>query len=178
MKPVEQYRSLVSAADLVSIRIRLRETDLLIRSARDLSRPARKTLTRCRRDIEEYLFRHPDWGKSLSPVPCAEDAPGIVAAMTRAATACGVGPMATVAGALAWFVGRELSTLTGGEVIVENGGDLYLDSRRARTVLVRTGQGAGFANNIGIRIPGGPGPIGLATTCAVQAVCMAAPLAL
>lgn len=164
MEEVEEYRSLVTAADLVSNRVRIRESDLMIRSGCDLSRPAREALTRYRRDIEEYLFCHPEWGKSLFPVSCGENAPEIVSEMSQAAAACEVGPMATVAGALAWFVGEELSTLAGGEVIIENGGDLYFNSRRDRTILVRPGKEYDFPNNIGIRIPGRLGPTGAATS--------------
>lgn len=160
---IDQYRSLVTASDLVSARVRIRESDLLIRAERDLRAPARSALLRYRGQIEKYLFDHPEWGRILVPVPAGEDAPGIVSAMSRAAGPCGVGPMATVAGALAWFVGRDLSARAG-EVIVENGGDIYLDSRRTRTILVRTGPGPAWPGGIGIRVRGRPGPVGVATS--------------
>ncbi len=163
MSGVDAYRSSVTASDLVSFRVRIRESDLLIRGDRDLEVPAREALSRYRREIEDYLFVHPGWGRSLLPVPTGAGAPPIVAAMTRAAAACGVGPMAAVAGALAWFVGKELSALAS-EVIVENGGDIYLDCRRERTILVRAGDGSPFAGRIGLRIPPGSTPIGIATS--------------
>jgi ApbE superfamily uncharacterized protein (UPF0280 family) len=163
MKEVEDYRWLVTGSDLVSSRVRIRESDLLVRADRDLARSARTSLARCRGEVEEYLFRHPEWGRSLVPVPAGGDPPAIIAAMSRAAAACGVGPMATVAGALAWFVGRELSALCG-EVIVENGGDLYLDCRRERTILVRTVPESAFPARFGIRIPARPQPFGAAAS--------------
>lgn len=163
MNGVEDYRSRVTAGDLVSTRVRLRETDLLIRGERDLEQPAREALKRYRREIEDYLFRHPEWGRSLVPVPARGKVPPIAAAMARAAAVCGVGPMAAVAGALAWFVGRSLSSFSG-ELIVENGGDIFLNSRRGRTVLVGIGLNSEFPGDIGIRIPGGPEPVGVAAS--------------
>lgn len=163
MNGADDYRSRITAGDLVSTRVRIRESDLLIRAGRDLAGPGRRALARYRRQIEDYLYREPEWGRSLVPVPAGGDPPAIVAAMSRAAAACGVGPMATVAGALAWFVGRELSALSG-EVIVENGGDLYLDCRRERTILVRTVPETAFPARFGIRVPARPRPFGAAAS--------------
>jgi len=130
MESPEKYRSLITADDLISIRIKIRESDLLIRSDRECAAPARKALLGYRKEIEDYLASHPGFEKSLLPVSASPDASPIIAAMARAAHLCGVGPMATVAGGLAYFVGRELKSISS-EVIVENGGDIYLDSRRA-----------------------------------------------
>jgi ApbE superfamily uncharacterized protein (UPF0280 family) len=158
---VDDYRSLVSGDGLISSRVRIRESDLLIRGDRDLARPARKSLLRHRREIEDYLVLYPAWGKSLVPVPAGGTASEIVTAMSRAAAVCQVGPMAAVAGALAWFVGRDLSFLSG-ELIVENGGDIYLNSCRERTILIGTGKGTAWPKNIGLRIPTRNSPIGVA----------------
>ncbi len=163
MSGVDDYRSLVGGDDLIASRVRFRETDLLVRGERDLEAPARKALARYRREIEDYLFLHPVWGKSLVPVPAEGEPPAIVAAMSRAAAACQVGPMAAVAGALAWFVGGDLSFISG-ELIVENGGDVYLNSRRDRTILIGTGRGSAWLKRIGLRIPAGPDPSGIAAS--------------
>ncbi|MDP8237304.1 MAG: hypothetical protein P9M08_13055, partial [Candidatus Erginobacter occultus] len=83
MSGVDDYRYLVSGDDLISSRVRIRESDLLIRGGRDLEIPAREALSRYRRQIEDYLFVHPGWGKSLVPVPAEAGAPQIVSAMSR-----------------------------------------------------------------------------------------------
>ncbi len=163
MSEVEKYRCLVTAPDLVSARVRLRESNLLVQADRDLAREARSVLGRRRGEIEEYLYRNPEWGRSMVPIPERGDAPEIVRAMSRASAACGVGPMATVAGALAWFVGRELSARSG-EVIVENGGDIYLDRRRERTILVWPGSGEIFPVRVGIKVPVSSLPAGVAAS--------------
>ena len=56
-------------------------------------------------------------------------APDIVQAMLRASAAAGVGPMAAVAGAVAEYTGREILKSCD-EVIVENGGDIFLKVNR------------------------------------------------
>jgi hypothetical protein len=66
------------------------------------------------------------------------EVPEIVRAMADAARAVGVGPMAAVAGAVAERVARGLAAFSS-EVIVENGGDLYLVGAAPRTVLLQAG---------------------------------------
>ncbi|RLC36168.1 MAG: UPF0280 family protein, partial [Candidatus Nealsonbacteria bacterium] len=51
----------------------------------------------------------------------------------------GVGPMAAVAGAIAEFVGKELSNYSS-EVIVENGGDIFIKSDKIRKVSIFAGE--------------------------------------
>ena len=65
-------------------------------------------------------------------------APPLVQAMLQAAAACNVGPMASVAGAVADFVGSELLKHSG-EVIVENGGDIFFKISRSITVGIFAG---------------------------------------
>jgi uncharacterized protein len=163
MESPETYRSLLNAADLISTRIRIRESDLLIRSERGCAGPARKALARYRMDIEDYIAIHPGFKESLLPIVASRDAPPIITAMTRAAILCGVGPMATIAGALAYSVGKELKLISS-EVIVENGGDIYLDSRRERIIAVYSGENPGPAGGIGIKIPPEEMPLGIAAS--------------
>ena len=160
---VDEYRSLINATDLISTRIIIKESDLLIRSERECAGPAREALVRYREEIEGYLVHHPEFKESLLPIAASRDAPPIITAMCRAAFLCGVGPMATVAGGLAYFVGRELRSISS-EVIVENGGDIYLDSLRDRTVSVYSGRSARTSGRIGIKINPEEMPIGIAAS--------------
>ncbi|MFH1038098.1 MAG: UPF0280 family protein [PVC group bacterium] len=163
METVDEYRSLVTADDLVFTRVRIGESDLMIRADREPGRPAREALVRYRREIERYLSEHPGFRESLVPVRAAPDAPDIIRSMARSGFLCGVGPMAAVAGALAFFVGRDLSLLSP-EVIVENGGDIYLACRRERNILVYPGEGHPVSRNLGIRIVPGDMPAGVAAS--------------
>ena len=58
--------------------------------------------------------------------------------------------MACVAGAVAEFVGRDVNRLTD-EYIIENGGDIYLRTRRERKVVVYA-KDSPYSKKIGIRI--------------------------
>jgi ApbE superfamily uncharacterized protein (UPF0280 family) len=84
--------------------------------------------------------------------------------MYRAATAAGVGPMAAVAGAVARWVGRMLREKSDW-VIVENGGDIHIDTGRPVTVGLYAGTSP-FSGRIGLRLDPGPMPLGVCTSSA------------
>lgn len=111
----------------------IEQTDLRITAQRDLSAPAAASVRRLRGQIKAHAELNPTFLAALTPLPTPAEAPPVVQEMYRAAAACGVGPMAAVAGAIAEQVGRELARLSS-DVLVENGGDLYLISTRPRTV--------------------------------------------
>lgn len=108
-------------------------------------------VVRQRRELEGYIARHPAFRHSLTPLPLLEDAPEIARRMAAAAERTGLGPMAAVAGALAQL-GAE-AALAGGctEAIVENGGDIFLASRREVVSALYAGDNA-FAAKLAFRI--------------------------
>jgi ApbE superfamily uncharacterized protein (UPF0280 family) len=156
------YRDLVKTDDLVKFEVIVKETDLLVRADSDLSKEARESVLTYRHQLETYIAINPGFQQSLGPV--AEDpyAPEIVKQMIQASQRAGVGPMATVAGAMADFVSRDLLKLSK-EVIVENGGDIYLASSRERTVGVYAGASP-LSLKIGIVIPPDETPLGVCTS--------------
>ncbi len=132
------YRKWHQTQDLVSFQVRISESDLHIRALTDLSRLAEESLATCRLSLERYIQKHPDFQASLLPYPAEPFAPNIVCAMSAAADRAGVGPMAGVAGAVAEQVGRELLKESS-EIIVENGGDIFIHSARSRRVALYAG---------------------------------------
>ena len=82
-------------------------------------------LVRQRALLETYIERHPEFGRSMSPLSVLDDAPPIARQMAGAAQRVGVGPMAAVAGAMAQAAARAGLDAGAGEAIVENGGDIY-----------------------------------------------------
>ena len=156
------YRRLVGGEGLVGFTLRLKESNLFIMACGDLTSFALNALIRVRREIEEYIASHPEFAVSLVPVPVADDAPEVVKAMARAAKAAGVGPMAAVAGAIAGEVGMELTSHSK-EVIVENGGDIFMVSQRPRVVSIYAGDSP-LSMRVGIRLE--PGTWGVATSSA------------
>jgi len=132
------YRDRVSDDGLRAFRVVIGESDLWIRADKDLSQEALFVLRDARRQISGYIRRDPSFLSALRPHPVPEDAPPLVHKMAEAGRKAGVGPMAAVAGAIAEYVGRELSRLSG-EVIVENGGDVFLSIASPRRVGILAG---------------------------------------
>jgi len=156
------YRYWLKDRDLVSFQVVLKETDLLIRAKADLSRKAEKLAIKYREQLEKYISTHPDFLISLTPVDVEESAPIIVKEMANAAVKVGVGPMAAVAGAIAEFVGKELLAYSP-EIIVENGGDIYLKSSVKRTVGIYAGDSP-LSGKIGLVIRPELTPLGVCTS--------------
>ena len=83
-------------------------------------------IVRQRRILEDYIGRHPDFRQSLEPLELLTGAPEVAQSMARAAKLAGVGPMAAVAGAMAQCAGLAALDAGAREVIVDNGGDIYI----------------------------------------------------
>jgi len=83
-------------------------------------------IVRQRRILEQYIGRHRAFGSCLEPLELLADAPEVARRMARAAALVGVGPMAAVAGAMAQCAAEAGLAAGAGEVIVDNGGDIYL----------------------------------------------------
>lgn len=132
------YRALVDPTDLVTFEVVHGETDLQVSALRNLSAEARELVRGLRAELEAFIATFPRFAESHIPIDIPPAAPAIAQAMAEAAKVAGVGPMAAVAGAFAEAVARGLEPLSD-EVVVENGGDLYLVGRRERTVLLSAG---------------------------------------
>jgi len=135
------YRAVIAPAGLTCYEITLGESDLYICTDGNHAPFANESLARHRGEIEVYIERHPTFQTSFRPVPAATGAPEIVRAMSETAEMCDVGPMASVAGAIAQFVGTDLLSLSR-KVIVENGGDVFLSGSGMRKVRVFAGTGS------------------------------------
>ena len=160
------YRDRMGGNRFVSCTMTIQETDLWIgvdpaaasRIGMDrILRTARTTVTRLRHELSTYLASHPAYGRSLTPVIPAHNAPGIARAMAEASAKSGTGPMSAVAGAFSQAVGLAILGLDGEpiEVVVENGGDIFVSAQQPLTVFVEAGESS-LSGSIGVRIPGGP----------------------
>ncbi len=156
------YRHWIKYKDLISFNIVVRETDLYICASTNLKRKAYKLVLKYRDKLERYIGQHPTFLTSLEPLPVDENAPRIVREMAKAAERVRVGPMASVAGAIAEFVGSELLAFSP-EIIVENGGDIYLQSSEKRIVGVYAGKSP-LTDKIGLEINGEDTPLGICTS--------------
>ncbi len=156
------YRHWVRGKDLISFNIVVKETDLYIRATTNLRRKANKLVLKYRTILEKYIERHPAFLTSVEPLSVGDDAPHIVKSMSESAEKVGIGPMASVAGAIAEFVGTDLQAFSP-EVIVENGGDIYLKSLKKRLIGIYAGKSP-LTGKIGLEISGEDTPLGICTS--------------
>jgi ApbE superfamily uncharacterized protein (UPF0280 family) len=156
------YQHWVKDEDLISFNVLARETDLHIRASTNLKRKTHKLVLKYRSMLEEYIAHNPDFLTSLKPITVGKDAPRIAKEMAIAASKVGVGPMASVAGAIAEFVGNELFALSP-EIIIENGGDIYLKSLKKRMIGIYAGQSP-LTGKIGLEINAEDTPLGICTS--------------
>lgn len=156
------YRHSIKDTDLVSFEVIVKETDLYIRARRNLKRKALKSILKHREAIEGYIARFPEFLTTLEPFAVEDDAPLIVRDMAAAGTAASVGPMAAVAGAVAEHVGKELLEYSP-EVIIENGGDIFMKITRKRLVGLHAGQSP-LTGKIGLEITPEETPLGVCTS--------------
>ena len=157
------YRSLVEPGELISFEVRIRETDMHILAGKELREEADAAVFQYRSQLEGYIARHPEFALTLAPLPLDPTAPPIVKTMLAAGLAAEVGPMAAVAGAMAEYVGLALLAAGAGEVVVENGGDIYFCRGQESVVGIFAGASP-LSNRVGLKIAAGRMPIGICTS--------------
>ncbi len=156
------YRGWVKGSGLVKTVVSDKETDLCIMGDKDLEREALEAVAKFRAEIEGYMAAHAEFKGSLAPLAVDEGAPPIVRSMLQAAELAGVGPMASVAGAIAEYVGRDLLAYSK-EIIVENGGDIFIKCARNRTFGVYAGQSP-LTGSLRFEIMADNTPLGICTS--------------
>ncbi len=158
------YRNRLYSSNLISFEIKVRETDLFISAERKLSELARTSILNYRSHIEEYARIHKGFLESFTPLPDDSLAPPIISEMLRASKAAGVGPMASVAGAIAEYVGRDLS-IESPQIVVENGGDIYANIDSELRVGIFAAQSP-LSNKLILKIAPENMPLGICTSSA------------
>ncbi|HAA24745.1 MAG TPA: hypothetical protein DCE11_01315 [Ruminiclostridium sp.] len=165
MKPrenVKHYRKIFKGDGLVYFNCKVKQSDLYIGAEYDLKEQAEESIRKYRQQVEEYIRKQPVFLHSLEPVEPLPGAPEIISHMCRAAAACGVGPMAAIAGAVSYYVAKDLIRYTG-ELVVENGGDIYIVGKRERVVGIYAGKSA-LTGKIGIKISPENLPVSICTS--------------
>lgn len=117
-----------------------------------------------RSKLKNYVLQQPEFLTSHRPVDVAEQAPEIARLMIKRSVAAEVGPMAAVAGAFAAMIGTQLCTefnLT--ELIIENGGDLWMKTERPVTVRIDAGPSS-LSGFVGIEVQPELTPCGICTS--------------
>jgi len=156
------YRGLAKDSDLAGQEVIVKETDLFIFAEKDIKAIAEEIVKKYRTEIEDYIRHRPEFMTSLEPIGQDPKAGDIIREMIRTTKLAGVGPMASVAGAIAEFTGNELLGYSR-QIIVENGGDIFIKSDKVRTIAVYAGDSP-LSNKIFIKIKPKDTPIGVCTS--------------
>jgi uncharacterized protein len=158
------YRGLVHSKDMCLCAIAVGETDLQMCTDTPVDvQFAEARIKKYRRQIQAYISKDRRFLHSLKPIAVELAAPPIVKEMAKAAQRAGVGPMASVAGAIAQFLGRDLLRKGYKDVIIENGGDIFIKSRRIRVVGIYAGRRQ-LWNRIALVIKPKKTPLGICTS--------------
>ena len=156
------YRHWIEGKDLVAFNVTVKETDLYVRATSNLERKAHRMVLKYRKQLEQYIEKNPEFLTSLKPLPIPPNAPRIVLDMIEAGRQANVGPMAAVAGAMAEYVGRDLLEFTP-EIIIENGGDIFLKTTHKRVVGIYAGDSP-LTGKLGLEIKPEDTPLGVCSS--------------
>jgi ApbE superfamily uncharacterized protein (UPF0280 family) len=156
------YRTFDTQDDFKSFRVTVETSDLYVKALSDLSSETEALVRECRALIERSIEQRAEFLTSYSPIEILSDESVVSARMIRAGQKAGVGPMASVAGAVAEYVGRGLMNLSD-EVMIENGGDLFIFVKRNVVIGIYAGMSP-FSEKIGLKIEPTVIPLGISTS--------------
>lgn len=155
------YRDWIGNNDLFSAHIIVQETDLEILTDKPLDKDFVKEKVRLyRRQVESYIAKDKKFLTALKPLAVELHAAPLVKKMAEAARRANVGPMAAVAGSICEFLGRDLLKEGHKEVMIENGGDIFMATRKTRKIGIYAGR-SGLANKLYLKIKAKDTPLGI-----------------
>jgi hypothetical protein len=159
-------------ADEVVFQVVVEETDLWVTARAglpglpdlaDLPDRIAAYVTELRGQIKAWMLLAPNFRTSLVPVPTPDSAPEVARRMAHGADIAGVGPFAAVAGTVAQMVAERFAPISP-DIIVENGGDIYICSRRDRVVGLLPDPASG--EMIGVVVKAADCPVSLCSSSA------------
>lgn len=156
------YRRLVDRPGLVSFPVTSCQTNLQILAERNLTSEATRCVLEYRGYIESFGERFPTFLTTLKPFPFNDPAPAIIRDMIRATALARVGPMASVAGAISEYVGKDLLSVSS-EVIIENGGDIFIKVNSPITIGIFAGASP-LSMKVGLRLDRPEKPFSVCTS--------------
>ncbi|MEM2280536.1 MAG: UPF0280 family protein [Candidatus Bathyarchaeia archaeon] len=135
----------------------------IITDRREAVQAAEETIVYHRKQLESYVKMHADFLYSIKPLEIA-DGPEIVRLMASASAKADVGPMASVAGAIADLAVEAMLACGAKTAIVENGGEISAMSESPVDVALFAGKSP-LSGKLGFRID--KFPAGVATSSGV-----------
>jgi ApbE superfamily uncharacterized protein (UPF0280 family) len=156
------YRNKVLDTGLLNYEVKIKESDLFISTNGDFSKQAKVVLENTRTIIENHISKQPEFKDSLKPLGTNEEFPPLINQMIKAGQKANVGPMAAIAGAVSQEVGRDLLQYSD-EVIVENGGDIFIKIKQERKIAIFAGESS-LNMKVGLILKPQKEPLGICTS--------------
>jgi len=157
------YRELHKSKDLINYEVINKESDLMVSSDVVIKDEISVILEKYRLIIKETCEKYDYFEESLVPLDIQTEE-AIINQMLEAGKIANVGPMAAVAGSISEFVAKEaVGKKLVKQIIIENGGDVYICSNIDRRILIYAGKSP-FSNNLGILIKKELMPVGICTS--------------
>ena len=114
--------------------------------------------------LEDFIDIHPQIKNSLIPIEIPRNSPPEITKMIECGNRAGIGPMSSVAGFLSEYIGKLIEEkFQPEEIIVENGGDIYLNVEDDITISIYAGNSP-LSEKIAVKIPATKTPIGICTS--------------
>ena len=117
----------------------IRETAVTIISYTEYIKAAKGAIFEAREIIERKIMEDPFFQTTYDPYPVRKEDHPLIQRMCKASVSAGVGPMATVAGAVAAFAVESMKEQGCEHAVVDNGGDIALLTDRDITIGLYTG---------------------------------------
>ena len=168
MNEERTYRALAGSG-LEAHTMTVGETDLAIYLSPGLwtdalARDLQNHIIEQRRDLQSFITELPDFAASHIPLRLGADAPPVARKMAEAAVTAGVGPMAAVAGFFAESAAAFLAARGAKEVIVVNGGDIYICGKTTRNIGIFAGAENPFSGKLAIELAAALLPCAICTS--------------
>ncbi len=142
----------------------LKESKIHLKSDREKAIwEAVKEIKHHRKELVDYLRRHPNFQYSLKPLKVSSRAPEIIKSMANSAQKAGVGPMAAVAGTFADYGMKAMLRTEAKIAVVEDGGEIAATTNETLLVSLFSSY-AEISGKIGFFIAEKDTPLGIATS--------------
>lgn len=122
------------------------------------------SIRRSRGDLERHILEDPFFKVTFEPYKCPPDAPLVVRRMVESTARVGVGPMAAVAGTIAWIAVEDMVRAGARYAVVDNGGDIALVNDSTMVVGIYAGESP--IKGLGLEIPPRDTILGICTSSA------------
>ncbi len=153
----------INPGNLERFKLRHKQTNITVFSDIDLRLEAAEFLEKTYGELEAYCQKEPLFLISYDPLKPIGNEPDIVKIMLESGLSAGVGPMAAVAGAFCELTGRFMLENHAREVIVENGGDIFMKTCREQIINIYAGK-SDFSDKIGFKIRPYETPLSVCTS--------------